>query len=334
MSLLKVNNITDLAGNSLLLPLSSNSTKGATLKSDGANAFWNIPTDDSQYYKGTVTRGYTLGGYYNSVAYKLVSKTTHSSDVTTSLGAILTYFDAYTAGASSGGYAYTFCSVNNTADSNYASPGTAINRFNMLTDSNSPLGTVMPLSNQNTVIMRYQFKQCYIFGGTSNPQKFVYSNETPSTTPAWFNSIGATSCCYGSLRGRFDSGGASTSILDFVTESWSSLGTFSSAAFTKAISTFTGYSYIGTAPTTIVKTQDYAFSTVYLTITRPSHQEEIFHTGETRGYSIGGYTTATWSSDSYVLNYASDTYVLGPGSLFSPVVISSAAGVEYGRFAI
>jgi len=330
MSLLKVNNVTDLAGRSLLLPPSSDSTKGAALKSDGANAFWDTSISPTSYYSGVVTRGYTLGGYQNSVAYNTVSKSIHASDVTTNLGAILSYYDGYTAGASSGGNAYTFCSIN--SGNNYASSGTAINRFNMLTDSNSPLGTLMPLANQNTVVMRYQFKQCYIFGNNSNPQKFVYSNETPSTTPAWSNSVSANTSSYGALRGRLDSGSTASSILDFVTESWSTLTTSSSAGFTKAISTFTGYAYIGTAPTTVVKVQDYAFSTGYITITRPTHQEEDFHTGETRGYSIGGYTDATWDVASYVLNYGSDTYVRGPSSLDAPSIVSSAAGVEYGRF--
>jgi hypothetical protein len=330
MSLLKVNNVTDLAGRSLLLPPSSDSTKGATLKSDGANAFWDTSISPTSYYSGVVTRGYTLGGYQNSAAYNTVSKSIHASDVTTNLGAILSYYDGYTAGASSGGNAYTFCS--NNSGNNYASSGTAINRFNMVTDSNSPLATVMPLANQNTVVMRYQFKQCYIFGATSNPQKFVYSNETPSTTPAWANSIGATTASYGALRGRFDSGGASSSILDFVTESWTSLTTSSSASFTKALSTFTGYAYIGTSTTNMAKVQDYAFSTNYINIGRSTHQEEDFHTGETRGYSIGGYTAATWAVDSYVLNYGSDTYVRGPSSLDAPAINSSAAGVEYGRF--
>ena len=113
---------------------------GQVLKSTGTGTFWDTTPDTSQYFKGVVVRGYTLAGYQNSVAYKRVARTEHASNTTTNLGDILSYFDGYTASGSSGVFAYTFNSYSGTGPLDV---GTNINKFNMLTDSNVSLATVM-----------------------------------------------------------------------------------------------------------------------------------------------------------------------------------------------
>jgi hypothetical protein len=113
----KFNSIKDSTG--------SSGSAGSILRSNGTNLFWDTTSLINPLYKGTVVRGYTLGGYQNSVAYNTVYKTIHSTDTTTNLGGILSYYNAYTAAASSGTFAYDF---NANATSPHLASGNGINK--------------------------------------------------------------------------------------------------------------------------------------------------------------------------------------------------------------
>ena len=313
---------------------SSNSygNAGAVLRSDGTNAFWDDTPLFSPYYKGTVVRGYTIGGYQNAVAYNTAYKTIHSTDTTSNLGAIMSYYDAYTAGASDGTFAYVF---NGYATTGHLDSGTGINKLNMTTDANVSLATVMNNSKNATSTMRYRFNHAYVFGNT-DPEKFTYSTETPvvaSTTWANRNSGGLSqNTAYGDNIGYFAYTGSGQS-LTFATESWNtwSPDSIGNGAW-KCISSFTGYIYWKNSATTFLKYNSNNASTSQQTVTTPSQQEENYHTGESKGYLVGMYDGA-WQSTGGILDYISDTFV-NASSANAPAINSSAAGVEFGKYGI
>jgi len=307
---------------------------GQVLKSTGTGTFWDTTSDTSQYFKGVVVRGYTLAGYQNSVAYKRVHRVEHASNTTTNLGDILSYYDGYTAGASSSVYAYTFNSYSGTG---YIDAGTNINKFNMLTDSNVSLATVMANAKTATSTIRYRFIQCYVFGDT-DPEKFVYSTETRSVaSTSWANrNSGSTSqnTAYGELVGWFAYSGSGQS-LTFSTETWATWsfldGSIGSGAW-KNLSAFNGYIYWKNSSTNLQKLNNYNATTRIIDIGTPVQQEENYHTGEKSGYMAGMYNT-TWTSQGGLLDYTSDTW-RNMTSLNTNAVMSSGAGAEYGKSAI
>jgi hypothetical protein len=312
---------------------------GAVLRSDGTNAFWDDTPLLSPYYRGSVVRGYTIGGYQNAVAYNTAYKTIHSTDTTTNLGAIMSFFNAYTAGASSGTFAYDFYAFTGTV---FNSSGNRINKLNMTTDANVSLATLMNNSKFATSVMRYRFIHAYVFGDT-NPEKFVYATETPTiASTTWENRNDAANdltqnTAYGDDIGYFAYAG-SGKYLVFATESWNTWSpgfTIGNGAW-KNISTFNQSIYWKNSATTFVKFNPGNFSaTNTQTITSPSQQEENYHTGENKGYMVGMYngTGSAWQSTGGILDYVSDTFV-NAASVNAPALNSSAACVEFGRYGI
>ena len=308
---------------------------GQVLKSTGTGTFWDTTPDTSQYFKGVVVRGYTLAGYQNSVAYKRVARTEHASNTTTNLGDILSYFDGYTASGSSGVFAYTFNSYSGTGPLDV---GTNINKFNMLTDSNVSLATVMANGKSTTSTMRYRFIRCYVFGDT-NPEKFVYSTETPTVaSTSWDNrNSGSTSqnTAYGELVGWFAYGAGTGQSLTFSTETWATWSFFAGsigAGAWKNLSAFNGYIYWKNSATNFQKLNNNNATTRIIDIDTPSQQEENYHTGEKSGYMAGMYN-GVWNTTGGLLDYTSDTW-RNMTSLNLTSINSSAAGVEYGKSGI
>ena len=87
-------------------------TAGAVLKSDGTNAYWEIIVNFEDGF--SITRGYPAAGYQSSSSWKNVNRLQHSTFTITNLGDLLTYSDAYTAGAQNTNMrGYVFCTGDN-----------------------------------------------------------------------------------------------------------------------------------------------------------------------------------------------------------------------------
>lgn len=325
---------------------------GAFLRSDGTNVFWDntplgtvlpygpsgmvgVGTTSVDYYIGTVVRGYTIGGYQNSVAYVTAYKTLHTTDTTSNLGAIMSYYAAYTDAASSGRYGYTFDSH---SSSTYNASGKDINKLDMVTDSNIAFSTKMNANKTtNTNVVRYRFLRAYVFGDT-DPEKFEYSTETPtvaSTTWADRNSLVWRQRANSDDKGYFALNTSTGYQLQFATESWSTWSPPSGTLQTSVwgcISTYAGYIYWKTSATNFRKFNSDTTSSTILNVTTPSQQEENYHTGESKGYMVGMYNT-TWQSTGGRLDYINDTFT-NVSSLNAPAINSSAGCIEFGRFGI
>ena len=325
-------------------------TLGAFLRSDGTNAFWDntpigalLPTGPAgaagigsttvNYYTGAIIRGYTIGGYNNTVAYKKVYRTSHSTDTTIDLGAVSSFYNAYSDATSSSRYAYTFDSHSSSV---YNTAGKDINKFDMATDTNISFGTQMNANKETTSVVKYRFTRAYIFSST-DPEKFVFATETPTVaSTSWSdrNSSPWRQRAYGDDRAYF---GISTGYqLEFATESWNSwsppASTIGSTIY-GTWSTYAGYIYWKINATSARKFNSSSATTTILTVTTTSNQEENFHTGESKGYMVGAHNGSTWVATGSVFDYINDTY-RDVASVNAPDVNSSAGCTEFGRTAI
>ena len=88
------------------------STVGATLKSDGTNAYWEIIVDFAEGF--AITRGYPAAGYQSGNAWRNVNRCQHSTFSISNLGDLIDQSDAYTAGAQNTAMkAFIYCTGNN-----------------------------------------------------------------------------------------------------------------------------------------------------------------------------------------------------------------------------
>jgi hypothetical protein len=323
---------------------------GAFLRSDGKKTFWDntpinillptgplgaagIGTTTVSYYNGAIVRGYTMGGYQNSVAYKNVYRTYHSTDTTTDLGAILSFFVAYTDGASSGRYGYAFDGHSSSA---YNTAGKDINKFDMITDSNISFATQMNANKAtNTNVAKYKFIRAYVFGDT-DPEKFEFSTETPTVaSTSWTdrNSLQWRQRAYGDDIAYFKTTTTGYQ-LTFATETWGSWtpgGAFGNGVW-GCISTYSGYMYWKNSATNWQKYNVANTAAVILNVTTPSQQEENYHTGESKGYMVGMYN-GDWQLTGGILDYINDSFK-NVTSVNAPAINSSAACTEFGRFPV
>ncbi len=106
-------------------------TIGAVLKSDGTNAYWEIIVNFEEGF--AITRGYPAAGYQSSSSWKNVNRLQHSTFTITNLGDLITYSDAYTAGAQDTNMrAYIYC----TGD-NWNTNSANVSTFSMVTETNA-----------------------------------------------------------------------------------------------------------------------------------------------------------------------------------------------------
>jgi hypothetical protein len=319
------------------LPDQSNTgTRGAVLRSDGESAYWDNDSME-RYSGGYVLRGYTLAGYKSSTSWKNVNRTDHASDTTYDLGDQISTSDAYTAGSSNGTYAYVFHSGDN-----WNVNGNAINRFNMLTDTNANISTTMANSMNRTSVMRSKFLYAYTFGN-GEPNKFDHQTETASLT-GWANGDGGGSlhggnpaCGYGELRGWHNVSNVG-SWVDFATESRNSWGSTGTDGTNKTISTYTGFMYWNTGGgyrTTNAMSKRYDYSGSQVTtigkFNGATSGEESYHTGELKGYMVGMYDGGQ-NNTGAIMDYQTNSYYTKSSvNSKGPAGRASGAGVEYGR---
>ena len=319
---------------STTFPVPTSSNIGATLRYDDRGIYWDNEQGDV-YTGGYVVRGYTMGGYKDGVAWTNVNRTDHASQTTYNLGDQVTTIDAYTGASSNGTFAYMF-----NPGGAWTAQGNQINRFNMLTDSNSDIATTMLTTKDRNSVMRYKFIYAYIFGD-SRPEKFIHATETPvlflGVNDSNGSHAGNPSCGQGELRGWHNVSGTRANYLEFATESWNAWGSVPSVDGTnKTISSYTGYMYWNTGGgyqtnNAMSKRDDYTGSQI-LTIAKPGVTgEESFHTGELAGYMVGMYNGAQ-NNQGGLMNYTNNTFTFVSGlNSQGTAGRASAAGIEYGR---
>lgn len=336
----------DIGSNSLLVngqPFSTlpeqfatgdGATIGAVLKSDGTNAYWEIIVNFEDGF--AITRGYPAAGYKSSASWKNVNRLQHSTFTMSNLGDLITYSDAYTAGAQSAQMrAYIYCSGDN-----WNTNSSNVSTFSMVTETNAGTATSMSTARNRTSIMKRDFKYAYVCGDSNDsPDRYDLTNDTVTTIPGSGGSGGSNPACgYGETNGMYKQGG-NAYLFDFATQSWSG---WSSAPGTdgtnKTVSSRKGFSYWNEAggyqTNTSMTRRTISNGSNLATVGKPGATgEETFHTGMDYGFMNGMYNGAQ-NNTGGSFNYSTHSFTFA-SSLNSTAVTgrASAAAIEYGTLA-
>ena len=334
------------------LPTQSASTIGATLVSDGTNAFW----DATQSWPGTfvgstggtvttlpynaedryrvgfqISRGYAMGGYQNSTSYKNVCSINHGTITLQNHGDLLTNGQGYCAGGRNlSMHGYVFIAVNGVGGT-----GSACSKINMNTNAN--LGTVnISISRGSTTIMQRDFKYAYVYGGgDSRPDRFNYTNDT-SALIANGNpegNVNNPAGGYGATYGWTKSGaGYNFSWAAETYAVWPNApGTDGS---NKTLSARHGFAYWNTVGgyTTAANLSKRSLLTgaEATQVTKFNSGEETWHTGMSKGFMCGMYNGAQ-NNSGIIVDYAAETFVANSNiNRVGPPGSASGAGTEFG----
>lgn len=309
-------------------------TQGATLKSDGVNAYWELIIDFADGF--AITRGYPAAGYQSGNAWRNVNRCQHSTFSISNLGDLIDRSDAYTAGAQNTAMkAFIYCTGNNwNTDSNYVST------FSMATESNTGASTTMATSRNRTSIMKRDFRYAYVCGNNNDsPDRFDLVTDAVATVGGSGGSGGNNPACgYGETNGMYKQGG-NAYLFQWATESWSGWGSAPGTDGTnKTLSSRRGFSYWNTAggyqTNAAMSRRDIQTGTNQASVGKPGTTgEETFHTGVDYGFMNGMYNGAqnntggyfTFSTHSF--SFQSSLNRQGPGGT------ASGAAMEYGTLA-
>lgn len=309
-----------------------NTTVGATLKSDGTNAFWErIISFETAF---TITRGYIAGGYQNSTSWRSVNRFVHATSTVTNLGDIMTFSDAYTSGSQSLAMkAYVFGSGDF-----WDATSTNVVTFSMVTDTNTGLSGALAAGRNRSTSMRREFRFTYVYGAGSSGQldKFNHTTETSSlSTTHPEGAVNNPAAGYDENNGVSDKG--QTVLFPWATESFVTAAVACAGDGTnKTISSRKGFSYWneggGYSTTTAMSRRTTStMTTLTASVSKPaSTGEENFHTGMNEGYMNGMYNGAqnnqggrvNYSTHSFTFDNAINT--VGTGGR------ASAASIEFG----
>lgn len=309
-------------------------TVGAVLKSDGTNAYWEIIVNFEDGF--AITRGYPAAGYQSSSSWKNVNRLQHSTFTMSNLGDLLTYSDAYTAGAQNAQMrAYVYC----TGD-NWNTNSTNVSTFSMVTETNAGTATSMSTGRNRTSIMKRDFKYAYVCGDNGDsPDRFDLTTDTVTTIPGSGGSGGNNPACgYGENNGMYKQGGNGY-LFDFATQAWSGWGSAPGTDGTnKTVSTRKGFSYWNEAggyrTNTAMTRRTISSGSNLASVGKPATTgEETFHTGMDYGFMNGMYDGAQ-NNTGGSFNYSTHSFTLssslnstGPGGR------ASGAAIEYGTLA-
>jgi len=309
-------------------------TIGAVLKSDGTNAYWEIIVNFEEGF--AITRGYPAAGYQSSSSWKNVNRLQHSTFTITNLGDLLTYSDAYTAGAQDASMrGYIFCSGDN-----WNTNSSNVSTFSMTTETNAGTATAMATARNRTSVIKRDFKYAYVCGDNGdNPDRFDLTTGSTTTIPGSGGSGGNNPACgYGEDNGMYKQGGNGY-LFGFSTQSWTSWGSPPGTDGTnKTVSTRKGFSYWNEAggyqTNTAMTRRDTASGSNLQSVGKPGTTgEETFHTGMDYGFMNGMYngaqnnTGGSFNYSTHSFTFSSSLNSQGPGGR------ASGAAIEYGTLA-
>lgn len=126
-------------------------------------------------YRQIITTGFVAGGYQNSSPWRNVNRMTHSTDVMTNLGDLLTYAGAYTSGACGLVKAYLWSTPNA-----FDPASSQTSSFNMFTETNNGIDIRNNMLNSRNDCGTIQKETQYAYvtgGGTSNVDLYNFATE-------------------------------------------------------------------------------------------------------------------------------------------------------------
>jgi hypothetical protein len=314
------------------LPAQSSATAGAYLRSNGTTAYWFLDPAAQFRTAFNITRGYSMCGYQNSTSWRSANALTHATLSQAFISDVLSFSDAYCAGAQSlSMIAYVFTTSN-------AWDGTSatVSKMNMNTNTNA--GTTSVTSARNRVtIMKRDFRFAYVYGaGDARPDRYNLTNETSALVPNGNpeggpdNPAGGQGPTYGWTK---KSNGYR---YDFATEVYS---TWTSPPGTdgtnKTLCGRSGDMYWNTgggySTSAAMSRRNFDTGVEIQSVGKPGVTgEESFHTGNTAGYMVGMYNGAQNNQGgiidytTHVFSFNSSVNASGHGGR------ASAAGTEFG----
>lgn len=311
-----------------------NSTVGATLKSDGTNAYWENIVEFSEGFN--ITRGYPAAGYRGGAAWRNINRCTHATFSNANIGDRIDQSDAYTAGAQNAAMrAYVFCTANG-----WNNTGNYVSSFSMVTESNAGAATSMQTSRNRTSVMKRDFKYAYVCGNNNNnPDRYDLTNDAVSTVSGGGSTGGDNPACgYGETKGWYKQGGNGYSF-DWATQSWSGWSSSPGTDGTnKTWNSRLGFSYWNTAggyqTNAALSRRDDSTGSNLASVGKPATTgEETFHTGMTHGFMNGMYDGGQNNTGGQV-SFSTHSFGLN-GSLNSQGTPGRASGaaIEYGTLA-
>lgn len=306
-------------------------TVGATLKSDGTNAYWELIIPFETAF--TITRGYIAAGYQNGSSWRNVNRFVHSTSTITNLGDLLTYSDAYTSGSQNLAMkAYVFG-----AGDSWDATSANVVTFSMVTETNTGLSGSLAAARNRSTSMRREFRFTYVQGGGSAQlDKFNHTTETSSlSTSNPEGNVNNPCAGYDENNGVMDKG--QTLLFPWATESFvTSPSACGSDGSNKTLSSRKGFSYWneagGYSTSTAMTRRTTSTMTTLSSVAKPGATgEETFHTGMTEGYMNGMYNGAqnnqggriNYTTHSFTFDNSINSVGTNPGR-------TSAAGIEFG----
>jgi len=314
------------------LPAQSTATIGATLKSNGTSAFWEIDLSSQYATAFTITRGYTMAGYKDAASWKNVNSLNHSTNSQTNLGDLLSFSDGYCAGAQNlNMIAYVFTTANS-----WDGTSATVSKVNMNTNVNAGTTSVNSARNRTT-LMRRDFQFAYVYGaGGAQPSKFNLTNDTSAFAPNGNpeGNVNNAAGGYGAIYGWTKK--SNGYYFPWATETyagWNSPPATDGTNKTISARNNRGYWNTGGGYSTgnnwSKRTMD--TGTEIASISKPAATgEESLHTGMSNGYMCGMYNGAQ-NNQGGIMNYTADTFTFNASvNRVGPSGSASGAGTEFG----
>lgn len=290
-------------------------SKGAVLKSDGTNAYWEIAGQSTEWSMARIwTHGYVGGGYQSGSPWNNVNRTVHSTDTSTNLGNTLDRSGAYMAGSFSDNR-HWFHSMENTyrGSSNYTS-GFSMTSESGITHQAAWDMTVSRGSMGSFQDYEFQGGYSYLIGG-GNARTDVMNLKTEVMRTSGFppnHADGGDDPTWGGnarLKGWYKRSGTRQALI-FNTESWQNWTQGPGGdGWKKILGTMLGHMYVGTGNNAQNGNQRVDDSTGVQVggLDFGNMGEENFQIGMRKGYCLGNYN-GSQNNNTFKVNYATDAY--------------------------
>lgn len=321
------------------LPNQTATTDGAVLRTrwnsstSAYEAYWTHDLDsnyrlenpDQWSFRYIINRGYTVAGYQNANPWRNGNRTTHSCDVTISIGDVIDYSAAYIGGSHNGINLFVY----NCANSWLPAASTTCS-MSMITETNRGLNSswndtrARSYSGAWIDFMGNQWRtnggrnRAYISSGNGNTSRHDLNTE------AMIAEIGGAISVVAHAEGEYYAWvTAGANRFEFSTETYTAWSTYQADrpehdGFNKHQATRIGFFYSSqgnNTDRTVYKRRDSDALTLRTGISKPeTGGEENLHTGMNKGYCISNYNYAQ-NNNAWIYNYYQDVIRFADGTL-------------------
>lgn len=281
-----------------------------TRNNDNYEAYWTHDLDSNYRlenatqwtFRFIINRGYTIAGYKNAAPYRNGNRTTHSADVTLSLGDVIDRSAAYIGGASNAVNLFVFGCQNGWL------PATTIScSFSMITETNRGQNGNWNLTRNRSYAGAWQDflgnqwytnngrNRAYCTSGNGNTDRFDLNTEV------MLSDIGGSISNVSHAEGEYYAWVSTGKYrFEFSTEAYSSWGNYAPVptndGFAKFMRSRIGMWYCSEGNNTsrgVTKRRDSDAAVLRSGITKPENGgEENIHMGMNKGYCISNYNGA------------------------------------------